>query len=166
MPSDTRSLRTLALTRRGTPLPPDLTDGIVRRAFRGDLDLFRQFLATLREPIGHADIVLRGSAVTGESYRGGEAFDADGPGTSDLDIVLVGRDALQLWIPNGFYVRWVNTIPLSDETRWVAPGLDPAREAAQVLVGRPVHIQAMARWFLKLRTIIQGQRHVMLMEQD
>ena len=166
MPPETRSLRALALARRRSPLPPDLTEGIVRRAFRGDPDLFRAFLATLREPIGHADIVLRGSAVTGESYRGGDAFDANGPGTSDLDIVLVGRDALQLWIPDAFYVRWVNTIPLSDETRWVAPGLDSAREAAQALVGRPVHIQAMARWFLKLRALLQGQRHVMLMEQD
>lgn len=138
----------------------------MRRAFRGDPDLYRQFLGTLREHIGHADIVLRGSAVTGESYRGHEAFDANGPGTSDLDIVLIGRDALQLWIPQAFYVRWVNTIPLSDRTRWVAPGLDPAREAAQKLVGRPVNIQAMARWFLSLRAILQGQPHVTLMEQE
>jgi len=166
MPPATPSVRALGLARRRTPLPPDLTDGIVRRAFRGDPDLFREFLAPLREPIGHADIVLRGSSVTGESYRGGQAFDADGPGTSDLDIVLIGRDALQLWIPDGFYVRWVNTIPLSDKTRWVAPGLDPAREAAQALVGRPVNIQAMARWFLRLRAIVQGQRQVTLMEQD
>jgi hypothetical protein len=164
MPLDSRSLDTRVRKRR-RPLPPDLTQGIVRRAFRGDPELYHRFLATLRESIGHADIVLRGSAVTGESYKGHDAFDADGPGTSDLDIVLVGRDALQLWIPDGFYVRWVNTIPLSDETRWVAPGLDPARTAAQALVGRPVHIQAMARWFLTLRRIVQRQRHVTLMEQ-
>jgi hypothetical protein len=161
-----RPLRVPRLALRRLPLPPDLTDGIVRRAFRGDPDVYRQFLAILREPIGHADILLRGSAVTGESYRGHDSFDADGPGSSDLDIVLVGRDALQLWIPDAFYVRWVNTIPLSDETRWVAPGLDPAREAAQALVGRPVHIQAMARWFLTLRAIVQRQRHVTLMEQE
>jgi hypothetical protein len=166
MPQATSSPRAIGLTRRRIPLPPDLTDGIIRRAFRGDPDLFRAFLATLREPIGHADIVLRGSAVTGESYRGHEAFDADGPGTSDLDIVLIGRDALQLWIPDAFYVRWVNTIPLSDKTRWVAPGLDPARQAAQDLVRRPVNIQAMARWFLRLRAIVQGQRQVTLMEQE
>ena len=165
MPNDTRSLRTEARTRKGA-LPHELTRGIIQRAFRGDPDLYHRFLATLREHIGHADIVLRGSAVTGESYRGNQAFDADGPGTSDLDIVLVGRDALQLWLPDAFYVRWVNTIPLSDQTRWVAPGLDPAREAAQALVGRPVNIQAMARWFLALRRIVQRQRHVTLMEQD
>jgi hypothetical protein len=165
MPSATPSFRALGLTRRRIPLPPDLTDAMIQRAFRGDPDLFRAFLATLHEPIGHADIVLRGSAVTGESYRG-KAFDADGPGTSDLDITLIGRDALQLWLPDAFYVRWVNTIPLSDKTRWVAPGLDPARQAAQDLVGRPVNIQAMARWFLRLRSIVQGQRQVTLMEQE
>jgi hypothetical protein len=165
MPHDTRSLRTDART-QSQPIPHELTRGIIRRAFRGDPELYHRFLSTLRESIGHADIVLRGSAVTGESYRGHDAFDADGPGTSDLDIVLIGRDALQLWLPDAFYVRWVNTIPLSDRTRWVAPGLDPAREAAQSLVGRPVNIQAMARWFLALRRIVQGQPHVTLMEQE
>jgi hypothetical protein len=165
MPTEGRSLDTKAPTRRRA-VPHELTKGIVRRAFRGDPELYHRFLATLRESIGHADVVLRGSAVTGESYRGHDAFDADGPGTSDLDIALVGRDALQLWVPDAFYVRWVNTIPLSDETRWVAPGLDPARAAAQALVGRPVHIQAMARWFLSLRRIVQRQPHVTLMEQE
>jgi hypothetical protein len=164
MPFESRSLETPARGRRRR-LPRELTQGVVRRAFRGDPDLYHEFLATLRGPIGHADIVLRGSAVTGESYRG-HAFDADGPGTSDLDIVLVGRDAMQLWLPGAFYVRWVNTIPLGDETRWVAPGLDPARDAAQALVGRPVHIQAMARWFLTLRRVVQRQPHLVLMEQE
>jgi hypothetical protein len=32
-------------------------------------------------------------------------------------------------------------------------------------VGRPVHIQAMARWFLTLRAIFQGQPHVTLTEE-
>ena len=138
----------------------------MRRAFHGDPEIYRRFLAALRQPIGDADIVLRGSAVTGESYRGHEAFDAHGPGSSDLDIVLVGQDAFRLWDSHAFYLRGVNTLPLSDRTTWVAPGLEPARQAAQAIVGRPVNIQAMARWFLEIRAIVQGQRHVTLMDQE
>ena len=163
MPIGTRSIRARARPRRR--LPPELTDGIVRRAFRGDPDLYERFLATLRAVTGDADIVLRGSAVTGESYRGHEAFDARGPGSSDLDLVLVGRDAFRHWAPEAFYLRGVNTVPLSEASAWVAPGLEPARKAAQALVGRPVHIQAMARWFLELRAIFQRQPHVTLTER-
>jgi hypothetical protein len=162
MPIQTRFLRASARPRRRAPLPPEITDGIVRRAFRGDPDLYAAFLATLRAPIGAAEIVLRGSAVTGESYRGHEPFDAHGPGSSDLDIVMVGADALSLWKPEAFYVPGVNTYPLNDKSPWVAPVLEPAREAAQALVGRPVSIQAMPRWFLQLRSILQRQRHVTL----
>ena len=155
-----------ARTRRRYRLPPELTDAIVRRAFRGDPELYRKFLMTLREPIEDADIVLRGSAVTGESYRGHEAFDAHGPGSSDLDIVLVGPRAFQHWVPDAFYLAGVNTVPLSDKAPWVAPALEPARRAAQDLVGRPVNIQAMARWFLELRAVIQGQKHVTLTDPE
>ena len=163
MPIELRSIRALTRPRR-RQLPPELTDGIVRRAFRGDPGLYERFLATLREPIGSAEIVLRGSAVMGRSYREHQRFDANGPGTSDLDLVLVGRDAFKLWTPESFYFPGVNTHPLSDQTPWVAPSLEPARRAAQAMVGRPVNIQAMARWFLEARAILQGQRHVTLTE--
>jgi len=162
----TRFIPARVRTRRPYRLPPELTDAIVRRAFHGDPDLFREFLATLREPLGDADVVLRGSAVTGRSYRGHEAFDAHGPGSSDLDIVLVGPRAFQHWVPDAFYLAGVNTVPLSDKAPWVAPGLEPAREAAQALVRRPVNIQAMARWFLELRAIVQGQKHVILTDPE
>jgi hypothetical protein len=152
--------------RRRLRLPPDLTDRILRRAFRGDADVYRRFLETLRPVTGDADIVLRGSAVTGESYRDHEAFDAHGPGSSDLDLVLIGDDAFRHWVRGAFYLPGVNTIPSSDRTPWVAPELESARRAAQFLVGRPVNIQAMARWFLELRAIMQGQPHVTLTEPD
>lgn len=152
--------------RRRRRLPAELTKGIVRRAFRDDPELYVRFLDTLRSSVGDTEIVLRGSAVTGESYREHEAFDAHGPGSSDLDLVLIGPDAFRHWVPRAFYLRGVNTIPLSDHKPWVAPGLDPARRQAQELVGRPVNIQAMARWFLDLRAIIQVQRHVTLTEPE
>jgi len=161
-----RFLPAHARQRRRYRLPPELTDAIVDRAFRGDPALYREFLETLREPIGDADIVLRGSAVTGQSYRGRERFDAHGPGSSDLDIVLVGPHAFRHWVPDAFYLAGVNTVPLSDKAPWVAPGLEAARREAQELVRRPVNIQAMARWFLELRAIVQGQRHVTLTEPE
>jgi hypothetical protein len=139
-----------------------MMEGVVQRVFRGDFGLYRQFLATLRETTGDTEIVLRGSAVTGESYRGHEPFDADGPGTSDLDLVLVGPEAFRFWERDAFYLRGVNSRPLWASAPWVAPALEPARSAAQALIGRPVSIQAMARWFLELRWIIQGQPHITL----
>lgn len=163
---DARSTHAHNRRRKRLRLPPDLTDRILRRAFRGDPDVYRRFLETLRTATGDADIVLRGSAVTGESYREREAFDAHGPGSSDLDLVLVGKDAFRHWVPSAYYLRGVNTIPSSDRTPWVAPELERARRAAQSLVGRPVNIQAMARWFLELRAIMQGQPHVTLTEPD
>jgi hypothetical protein len=161
-----RILPARARARRRYRLPPELTDAIVDRAFRGDPDLYREFLETLRQPIGDADIVLRGSAVTGQSYRGHERFDAHGPGSSDLDIVLIGPHAFRHWVPDAFYLAGVNTVPLSDKAPWVAPGLESARREAQDLVRRPVNIQAMARWFLELRAIVQGQPHVTLTEPE
>ena len=35
--------------------------------------------------------VIRGSCVTGERWKDGAAFDSDGPGTSDMDLTLVGE---------------------------------------------------------------------------
>jgi hypothetical protein len=138
------------------------TEAIIRRAFRDDVAVYAEFLRILRTAVGDADIVLRGSAVSGESYAEQEPFDADGPGTSDLDVVLVGPHVFDCWAPEAIYVGRLNTLPLSEATAWAAPALEPARAAAQALVGRPVHIQAMARWFLELRSIVQRQRHVTL----
>ena len=56
----------------------------------------------------------------------------------------------------------INTLPLSDDAGWVAPALDRARRRAQAIARRPVSIQAMAGWFLDLRTLVQGQPYVVL----
>ena len=145
-----------------TQLTPTIREGVVQRVFHGDIRLYRHFLATLHEATGDVEIVLRGSAVTGESYRGHEPFDAAGPGTSDVDLVLVGPEAFGFWERDAFYLHGVNTRPLSASAPSVAPALEPARRAAQALIDRPVSIQAMARWFLVLRSLVQGQRHVIL----
>jgi hypothetical protein len=52
-------------------------------------------------------------------------FDADGLGTSDLDVTLIGAGAMELFKPTAFFVPGVNSRPLSGEektaTQWGGP---------------------------------------------
>jgi hypothetical protein len=107
-------------------------------------------------------LALRGSAVQGYAFRSQEPFDARGPGTSDLDVVLFGEEAMASWHPEAFVIPAINTLPLSDGSMWVAPSLDPARSAAQTIARRPVSLQAMARWFMDLRSGLQGTPYAIL----
>ena len=143
---------------------PQLLAAAIQRAFAGDLDRFGRFMTALQAGVPPGTLlILRGSAVQGESYRTGEPFDARGPGTSDLDVVLLGEDAMAAWQPEAFYLRGVNTQPLWDDAPDVAdPRLERARREAQAAAGRPVSLQAMARWFLDLRSGLQGTPYVVL----
>ncbi|MEO8229660.1 MAG: hypothetical protein ABI628_07840 [Chloroflexota bacterium] len=101
------------LLRRQEAGSTDLLPAAIDRAFRGDLAMFGRFLATLKSGLPEdTRLVLRGSAVVGASFRSGEPFDAHGPGTSDLDLVVLGDDAMALWSPEAFYFPGVNTLPL------------------------------------------------------
>ena len=82
-------------------------------------------------------LVLRGSAVQGASYKTGEPFDARGPGTSDLDIVLLGDEAMAAWEPEAFYLPGVNTQPLYDDARDIATRGSSRRARAAQEVGGP-----------------------------
>ena len=74
---------------------PALLAAAVARAFDGDLERFGRFMSALQGGVPPGTrLVLRGSAVQGESYRTGEPFDARGPGTSDLDVVLLQFDEI------------------------------------------------------------------------
>jgi hypothetical protein len=140
-----------------------LADGTIRRGFDGDAQRLRQFALVLGAALPAGTVlVLRGSAVAGRSFRTGAAFDARGPGTSDLDVVVVGEAAQDLFAAEAQLLGGINTLPLSDEQPWVAPELDVARRRAQAVARRPVSIQAMSGWFLELRTRVQGQPYVIL----
>lgn len=135
----------------------------LERGFGGDPVRLRRFVSTLRAALPPGTtIALRGSTVAGRSYKTGEPFDAGGPGTSDLDVVIVGEPVVSLWVPDAQLLGGINTLPLSDDAGWVAPALDRARRRAQAIARRPVSIQAMAGWFLDLRTLVQGQPYVVL----
>ena len=109
--------------------------------------------------------VLRGSAVSGVRWKDGAPFDADGPGTSDLDLTLVGPDLLELYSLDGFFVPGVHSKPLSDDDPDIAPALVPLREQLMAMVGRPVNIQVTRDIVMFLRGDLLGQPYLTLVEK-
>lgn len=141
----------------------ELASGTLQRGFDGDVARLRRFATVLGEALPEGTMLaLRGSAVAGQSFETGAPFDANGPGTSDLDLVVVGDSVLDLFAPDAQLLGGINTLPASDDKPWVAPELETARRRAQALVRRPVSIQAMAGWFLDVRAAVQGQPYVIL----
>jgi len=102
-------------------------------------------------------VALRGSVVTAERWEDGAPFDADGPGTSDLDVTLVGGEAMECWKPDAYYIPALHTMPLGDKDPEIAPNLEPLRRRLQELVGRPVNIQATSDLILYARDVLLGQ---------
>jgi len=139
---------------------------VLRLAFGGDQERFDEFCRVIREeiPDGTA-VVLRGSAVTGTRWKDGASFDADGPGTSDLDLTLVGDNAVALFKPTGFFVPGVHSRPLSDEDLDIAPSLIPLREALMVMTGRPVNIQASRDVVIQFRGGVLDQPFLTLIDK-
>jgi hypothetical protein len=109
-------------------------------------------------------VVLRGSAVTGKRWSDGQPFDADGPGTSDLDLTLVGAEVVGLFKVTGFFVPGVHSRPLSDEDPLIAPDLIPLRQDLIQMVGRPVNIQATRDFVMHFRGDLLGQPYLTLIE--
>ena len=60
-------------------------------------------------------VVLRGSAVTGVRWKDKAPFDADGPGTSDLDLTLVGSRILDLLQGHGVLRPGIHSRPISKD---------------------------------------------------
>jgi hypothetical protein len=150
----------------GERVQGDMTDAqkrenVIRLAFGGDPRRFDAFCEIVRNavPPGTA-VVLRGSAVTGERWKDGAPFDADGPGTSDLDLTLVGDAVLDHFKLTGFYVPGVHTMPLGEEHPDIAPDLLPLRKQLMDMVGRPVNIQGTRDFVMYLRGDLLGQPYL------
>jgi hypothetical protein len=136
---------------------------VIRLAFNGDEARFEQFCQILRDAVPEANAaVLRGSAITGCRWRDGAPFDSDGPGTSDLDVTLVGSDVLRYYSFDGYWVPGIHSRPLSKEDPDIAPDLVPLRERLMEMVGRPVNIQATRDWVQYLRGDVLGQPYLTL----
>jgi hypothetical protein len=138
-------------------------ENVIRLAFGGNTAEFERFCAVLEEfvPAGTMTI-LRGSAITGQRWKDGAPFDADGPGTSDLDVTFVGSDCIRYFVPSGFYVPGVHSRPLCDEDPDVAPELVPLRKQLMDMVKRPVNLQASRDVVLSFRGDLLGQPYLTL----
>jgi len=138
---------------------------VIRLAFGGSPERFEEFCRTVRRdiPDGTA-VVLRGSAVTGQRWKDGAPFDADGPGTSDLDLTLVGDEAVALFKLTGFFVPGVHSRPVSEDDPDIAPSLIPLRETLMAMTGRPVNIQASRDVVIQLRGGLLDQPYLTLVE--
>jgi hypothetical protein len=142
----------------------EMRERVIRLAFGGDARRFEEFCEVVRVNIPpDTSVVLRGSSVTGVRYDDGAPFDADGPGTSDLDLTLVGTEILGQYILDGFYVPGIHTKPLSDKDPDIAPALVPLRDKLMAMVKRPVNIQATRDFVMQLRGDLMGQPYLTLL---
>ena len=138
---------------------------IVRLAFGGDPARYAQFVEALRAALPpDVTVALRGSVVTGRRWEDGRPFDADGPGTSDLDLALVGGDMLSLY--ERFYIPGLHAAPLDDRDPAVAPALVPLRRARCALAGRPVNLQATSDLVQYARDVLLDQPYFVVLDRD
>jgi hypothetical protein len=146
----------------------ELTDAqkrnnVVRLAFGGDEAKFKEFCRIVREVVPEADAaVLRGSSVTGQRHSDGAPFDADGPGTSDLDLTLVGAEVLRYYSLDGYWIPGIHSRPLSEDDPDIAPDLVPLRERLMDMVNRPVNIQGTRDWMQYFRGDLLKQPYLTL----
>jgi hypothetical protein len=138
-------------------------DNVIRLAFGGSDAAFERFCRIIHEfvPAGTRGI-LRGSAVTGRRWKDNAPFDADGPGTSDLDVTLVGEPGLAYFAATGFFVPGIHSRPLSEEDPDIAPELLPLRRQLMEMVERPVNIQASRDIVTRFRGDLLGQPYLTL----
>ena len=139
---------------------------VIRLAFGGDASRYDAFVEAVRDAVpAGTTVVLRGSAVTGHRWNDGAPFDSDGPATSDLDLTLVGADAIGLFSLTGFFIPGIHSRPLSDEDPDIAESLVPLRAQLMAMVGRPVNIQASRDIVIAFRGGLLDQPYLTLCEK-
>jgi hypothetical protein len=143
----------------------EIRDRVIRLVFDGDAERFDEFVGVLRDATPpDVDVILRGSAVTGHKFGTGEPFDADGPGTSDLDVTFVGGDMVMLF--REFHIPAVHSVPLSEEHPFASPSLAPLRKRLCEMVGRAVNLQATTTMVQALRDIAMDQPYLVLIKKS
>ena len=141
----------------------DKRDNVVRLAFQGNEERLKQFVEIIRSAIpSDTSVVLRGSAVTGRRWKDGALFDCEGPGTSDLDLTLVGDEVIGLYKVTGFFLPGIHSRPISKDDPDIAPALVPLRERLMDMVKRPVNIQATRDFVMYVRGELLGQPYRVL----
>lgn len=143
-------------------------DNVIRLAFDNDPAKLEKFVELIKEVVPeNTGVVLRGSAVTGFRWKDKAPFDADGPGTSDLDLTLVGSRILDYYnAVTGFFVPGIHSRPLSADDPDIAPGLQQLRAELMAMVKRPVNIQGTRDFVMYLRGELLGQAYLTLVEKQ
>jgi hypothetical protein len=155
-------------TDRPDTLDPDqqreYRERVIELAFGGDPKRFDEFLRVLGNatPAG-VEVILRGSAVTGHKFKTGEPFDADGPGTSDLDVTFVGGDMVMLF--REFHIPGIHSVPLSEQHPFASPTLGPLRQRLCEMTKRAVNLQATTSLVQYLREVSMDQPYLVLLKQ-
>jgi hypothetical protein len=146
--------------------PPDVVrERVIGLAFGGDRERYDRFVRTLREAVPpDVCVILRGSAVTGTRWEDGARFDSDGPGTSDLDLTLIGGGMVKHF--EVFYIPGLHSVPLSDEHPDASVTFLPLREALTHLAGRPVNIQATADLVQYVRDVVMNQPYYVMIDKE
>jgi hypothetical protein len=140
-------------------------ENVTRLAFGGRRDLFDAFVKAIEEVVPpDTTVVLRGSAVTGRRWKDDAPFDADGPGTSDLDLTLVGSTVIHFFNVTGFFVPGVHSRPMGEDDPDIAPGLLPLQQKLIAMVKRPVNIQASREIVLQFRGDLLDQPYLTLLK--
>lgn len=160
------------MTDQLAPTEKELTEAekrenVIRLAFDNSPEKLDRFVQLIKAEIPeNTGVVLRGSAVTGYRWKDKAPFDADGPGTSDLDLTFVGSRILNYYKVTGFFVPGVHSRPISKEDPDIAPDLIPLRERLMAMVQRPVNIQGTRDFVMYLRGELLGQPYLTLVEKS
>jgi hypothetical protein len=153
--------------RTGSPDPGSqrsIRERVTQLAFGGDPLRFDEFVRVLSEatPAG-VEVILRGSAVTGHQWGSGEPFDAEGPGTSDLDVTFVGGNMVTLF--REFHIPEIHSVPLSEAHPFASPALGALRKQLCAMTKRPVNLQATTSLVQYLRDVVMDQPYLVLLKK-
>ena len=147
------------------PLSQDaIRERVTRLAFDGDPKRFEEFVRVLEEatPSG-VEVILRGSAVTGHKWMSDEPFDADGPGTSDLDVTFVGGSMITLF--REFHIPEIHSVPLSEAHPFASPALGALRKQLCAMTHRAVNLQATTSLVQFMRDVVMDQPYLVLLRK-
>jgi hypothetical protein len=141
-----------------------IRERVTRLAFGGDPRRLEEFVRVVDEstPAG-VEVILRGSAVTGHKWMSSEPFDADGPGTSDLDLTFVGGGMVTLF--REFHIPEIHSVPFGEAHPFAAPALGTLRKQLCAMVGRPVNIQATTSFVQFVRDVVMDQPYLVLLKK-
>src|SRR3954449_10761093 len=139
-----------------------IRERVTRLAFQGDQRRFDEFVNALAEATPNGvQVILRGSAVTGHKWMSDDPFDAEGRGTSDLDVTFVGGGMVSLF--REFHIPGIHSAPLSEAHPFASHALGPLRQRLCAMVGRPVNLQATTSLVQFVRDVTMRQPYLVLL---